>query len=125
MKSLPKNQGRTDQILGAMADMLTSLAIPNQKWSSEGIEHLSVTQEQKTGKQRPWDTEGLNWDDMSRDSLERLRRRDRANSESRSEEKQGDCGGRAVLLPAVDSSSGLCIDDLRLDIWTVCDSLTD
>ncbi|KAL1250098.1 hypothetical protein QQF64_021103 [Cirrhinus molitorella] len=78
MKSLPKNQGRTDQILGAMADMLTSLAIPNQKWSSEGIEHLSVTQEQKTGKQRPWDTEGLNWDDMSRDSLERLRRRDRA-----------------------------------------------
>ncbi|RXN11739.1 rho guanine nucleotide exchange factor 25-like isoform X1 [Labeo rohita] len=80
MKSLPKNQGRTDQILGAMADMLTSLAIPNQKWSSEGIEHLSVTQEQKTGKQRPWDTEGLNWDDMSRDSLERVRRRDRAIS---------------------------------------------
>lgn len=35
MKSLPKNQGRTDQILGAMADMLTSLAIPNQKWVSD------------------------------------------------------------------------------------------
>ncbi|KAI7794217.1 putative rho guanine nucleotide exchange factor 25-like, partial [Triplophysa rosa] len=31
-KPLPKNQGRTDQILGAMADMLTSLAIPNQQW---------------------------------------------------------------------------------------------
>lgn len=35
MKALPKNQGRTDQILGAMADMLTSLAIPNQKWVSD------------------------------------------------------------------------------------------
>ncbi len=42
MKSLPKNQGRTDQILGAMADMLTSLAIPNQKWVSDfcGLSHL-------------------------------------------------------------------------------------
>lgn len=35
MKALPKNQGRTDQILGAMADMLTSLAIPSQKWVSD------------------------------------------------------------------------------------------
>ncbi|KTG39480.1 hypothetical protein cypCar_00005628 [Cyprinus carpio] len=82
MKSLPKNQGRTDQILGAMADMLTSLVIPNQKWNSEGIEHLSMTQERKTGKQRPWETEGLNWDDMSRDSLERVRRRDRARNKT-------------------------------------------
>ncbi|XDV46122.1 hypothetical protein PO909_014072 [Leuciscus waleckii] len=82
MKALPKNQGRTDQILGAMADMLTSLAIPNQKWNSEGIEHLSVKQERKTGQQPPWDTEGLNWDDMSRDSLERVRRRDRAREQN-------------------------------------------
>lgn len=34
MKSLQKNQGRTDQMLGAMADMLTSVAMPNQQWVS-------------------------------------------------------------------------------------------
>lgn len=33
MKALQKNQGRTDQMLGAMADMLTSVAMPNQ-WVS-------------------------------------------------------------------------------------------
>ncbi|XP_010873420.2 rho guanine nucleotide exchange factor 25 isoform X2 [Esox lucius] len=35
MKALQKNQARTDQMLGAMADMLTSLALPNQQWSTE------------------------------------------------------------------------------------------
>lgn len=34
MKALQKNQGRTDQMLGAMADMLTSVAMPNQQWVS-------------------------------------------------------------------------------------------
>lgn len=34
MKALQKNQGRTDQLLGAMADLLTSVAIPNQQWVS-------------------------------------------------------------------------------------------
>lgn len=34
MKSLQKNQGRTDQMLGAMADVLTSVAMPNQQWVS-------------------------------------------------------------------------------------------
>ena len=36
MKALQKNQGRTDQMLGAMADMLTSVAMPNQQWVSGG-----------------------------------------------------------------------------------------
>lgn len=34
MKALQKNQGRTDQMLGAMADVLTSVAMPNQHWVS-------------------------------------------------------------------------------------------
>lgn len=34
MKALQKNQGRTDQMLGAIADMLTSVAMPNQQWVS-------------------------------------------------------------------------------------------
>ncbi|KAA0707178.1 Triple functional domain protein [Triplophysa tibetana] len=73
MKPLPKNQGRTDQILGAMADMLTSLAIPNQQWNTEGIEHLSVKKGQKISKQPSWDTEDLNWEDPSRRRVHRNR----------------------------------------------------
>ncbi|CAN9516123.1 unnamed protein product [Ophioblennius macclurei] len=38
MKALQKNQGRTDQMLGAIADMLTSVAMPNQPWLAEGGE---------------------------------------------------------------------------------------
>ena len=38
MKALQKNQGRTDQILGAMADVLTSVALPTQQW----VSYLSV-----------------------------------------------------------------------------------
>lgn len=34
MKALQKNQGRTDQMLGAMADVLTSVALPTQQWVS-------------------------------------------------------------------------------------------
>ena len=42
MKALQKNQGRTDQMLGAMADILTSLAIPSQQWVSGGSCFYSV-----------------------------------------------------------------------------------
>lgn len=34
MKALQKNQGRTDQMLGAMAEVLTSVVMPNQQWVS-------------------------------------------------------------------------------------------
>ncbi|XP_016112290.1 rho guanine nucleotide exchange factor 25 isoform X1 [Sinocyclocheilus grahami] len=125
MKSLPKNQGRTDQILGAMADMLTSLAIPNQKWNSEGIEHLSVTQEQKTGKQRPWDTEGLNWDDMSRDSLERVRRRDRANSYSAAGSEGSISTSVASLPPQASGSSAPNSPGSRRSVSTLKKWLTN
>lgn len=33
MKALQKNQGRSDQMLGALADM-PSVAVPNQQWVS-------------------------------------------------------------------------------------------
>uniref|UniRef100_A0A8C1Y404 Rho guanine nucleotide exchange factor 25 n=1 Tax=Cyprinus carpio TaxID=7962 RepID=A0A8C1Y404_CYPCA len=125
MKSLPKNQGRTDQILGAMADMLTSLAIPNQKWNSEGIEHLGVTQEQKTGKQRPWDAEGLNWDDMSRDSLERVRRRDRANSYSAAGSEGSISTSVASLPPQASGSSAPNSPGSRRSVSTLKKWLTN
>lgn len=34
MKAQQKSQGRTDQMFGAMADVLTSVAMPNQQWVS-------------------------------------------------------------------------------------------
>ncbi|KAG5836243.1 hypothetical protein ANANG_G00252510 [Anguilla anguilla] len=49
MKALQKNQGRTDQILGAMADMLTSLALPSQEWISESSEECPLVDEQRRG----------------------------------------------------------------------------
>ncbi|KAG1961420.1 rho guanine nucleotide exchange factor 25 isoform X2 [Pimephales promelas] len=125
MKSLPKNQGRTDQILGAMADMLTSLAIPNQKWNSEGIEHLSVKQEQKTGQQPPWDTEGLNWDDMSQDSLERVRRRDRANSYSAAGSEGSISTSVASLPPQASGSSAPNSPGSRRSVSTLKKWLTN
>uniref|UniRef100_A0A8C1GDP7 Rho guanine nucleotide exchange factor 25 n=1 Tax=Cyprinus carpio TaxID=7962 RepID=A0A8C1GDP7_CYPCA len=125
MKSLPKNQGRTDQILGAMADMLTSLVIPNQKWNSEGIEHLSMTQERKTGKQRPWETEGLNWDDMSRDSLERVRRRDRANSYSAAGSEGSISTSVASLPPQASGSSAPNSPGSRRSVSTLKKWLTN
>ncbi|XP_069043508.1 rho guanine nucleotide exchange factor 25 isoform X2 [Lepisosteus oculatus] len=38
MKALPKNQGRTDYILGAMGDILSSLALPSQQWAPDASE---------------------------------------------------------------------------------------
>lgn len=53
MKALQKSQGRTDQILGAMADMLTSLALPNQQWVSRTTSELSVIVHGNSHKQTP------------------------------------------------------------------------
>ncbi|GAA6077891.1 rho guanine nucleotide exchange factor 25 isoform X1 [Tachysurus ichikawai] len=74
MKPLQKNQGRTDHILGAMADMLSSLAMPSQHWSSEGTEELPVDGEQKAASQSQWDQERVEWEQASRDSPERGQR---------------------------------------------------
>ncbi|KAK3519148.1 hypothetical protein QTP70_018841 [Hemibagrus guttatus] len=70
MKPLQKNQGRTDHILGAMADMLSSLAMPSQHWNSEGTEELPVDGEQKAASQSQWDQERLEWEQASWESPE-------------------------------------------------------
>ncbi|KAG2468681.1 ARHGP factor, partial [Polypterus senegalus] len=45
MKALPKNSGRTDQMLGAMADILSSFALPGQQWLSEvAVEDSELTE---------------------------------------------------------------------------------
>ncbi|XP_054626582.1 rho guanine nucleotide exchange factor 25 isoform X2 [Dunckerocampus dactyliophorus] len=62
MKALQKNQGRTDQMLGAMADMLTSVVMPNQ-WLSEGGEpDLPSGEEERGPVQGHWEPEGLDWE---------------------------------------------------------------
>lgn len=66
MKALQKNQGRTDQLLGAMADLLTSVAIPNQQWLSEGSEtDLPSSEEEKGPLQGHWEPEGPEWEQQA------------------------------------------------------------
>ncbi|TDH10561.1 hypothetical protein EPR50_G00076680 [Perca flavescens] len=58
MKALQKNQGRTDQMLGAMADVLTSVAMPNQQLLSEGGEADPPSSEEEKGPvQGQWEWE--------------------------------------------------------------------
>ncbi|MEQ2274820.1 hypothetical protein XENORESO_012634, partial [Xenotaenia resolanae] len=66
MKSLQKNQGRTDQMLGAMADMLTSVAMPNQQLLSEGGEaDLPSSEAEKGPVQGQWDQDGPEWEQQA------------------------------------------------------------
>ncbi|XP_077574877.1 rho guanine nucleotide exchange factor 25 isoform X2 [Stigmatopora nigra] len=62
MKALQKNSGRTDQMLGAMADMLTSVAMPNQQWLTEGGEmDLPSNKEGRGSVQGCCDPEEQDW----------------------------------------------------------------
>ncbi|KAJ8257473.1 hypothetical protein GJAV_G00185970 [Gymnothorax javanicus] len=72
MKSLQKNQGRTDQALGAMADILTSLTLPQQQqWVSEARkERLLLAEEGQNAEQEDWAPGAVNWEQGSADSLE-------------------------------------------------------
>ncbi|KAL1020904.1 hypothetical protein UPYG_G00006200 [Umbra pygmaea] len=83
MKALQKNQARTDQMIGAMADMLTSLALPNQQWPTEDRDAATeppVGQEDTRSLEAPrqWDPPGIDdWEQGS--GLESGNRRDRAD----------------------------------------------
>ncbi|XP_077458102.1 rho guanine nucleotide exchange factor 25 isoform X2 [Stigmatopora argus] len=66
MKALQKNSGRTDQMLGAMADMLTSVAMPNQQWLLEGGEmDLPSSKEGRGAVQGCCDPEEQDWEQAS------------------------------------------------------------
>ncbi|XP_043968375.1 rho guanine nucleotide exchange factor 25 isoform X2 [Gambusia affinis] len=66
MKSLQKNQGRTDQMLGAMADVLTSVAMPKQQWVSErGEADLPSSEEEKGPVQGQWDQDAPGWEQQA------------------------------------------------------------
>ncbi|XP_035238197.1 rho guanine nucleotide exchange factor 25 isoform X1 [Anguilla anguilla] len=74
MRALQKTQGRTDQALGAMADMLTSVTLPRQQqqqWVSEARkERLLVAEEAQNAEQGDWGPGAVGWERGSSDSLE-------------------------------------------------------
>ncbi|KAJ8370059.1 hypothetical protein SKAU_G00100870 [Synaphobranchus kaupii] len=73
MKALQKNQGRTDQVLGAMADMLTSVTLPRQQqqWVPEvRKECLLVAEKGQNARQGDLVPGAEGWERGSSDSLE-------------------------------------------------------
>ncbi|KAF7209828.1 rho guanine nucleotide exchange factor 25 isoform X1 [Nothobranchius furzeri] len=77
MKAVQKNQGHTDQMLGAMADVLTSVAMPNQQWLSEGGEvDLPSSEEEKGPSQGRWEQDEPEWEQQATLNQERRERTD-------------------------------------------------
>lgn len=92
MKALQKNQGRTDQMLGAMADVLTSVAMPNQQWLSEGGEvDLPSCEEEKRPVQGQWEPEGLDWEQQASTT-------ENSDQSERTDAKPCECGFLFGLL---------------------------
>ncbi|XP_034028292.1 rho guanine nucleotide exchange factor 25 [Thalassophryne amazonica] len=101
MKALQKNQGRTDHMLGAMADMLTSLAMPSPQWISEEGETVFQSSEEKKGPfQGQWESEGLDWEAAT----ENPGRRHRTDSYSAAG-SEGSISTSVVSLPPQASGS--------------------
>ncbi|KAM9829267.1 rho guanine nucleotide exchange factor 25 isoform 4-T4 [Syngnathus typhle] len=93
MKAPPKNQGRTDQMLGAMADMLTSVALPNQAWLVEGGEaDLPSRREERGPVQGRWEPD---WE----------RCREGTDSYSTAAGSEGSISTSVASLPPLASSS--------------------
>ncbi|KAM9785529.1 LOW QUALITY PROTEIN: rho guanine nucleotide exchange factor 25 [Neosynchiropus ocellatus] len=96
MKALQKNPGRTDQMLGAMADVLTSVALPSTQWVSDsGTELHSSGEERGPAAGRP-DLEGT--DGTCPERAERTDSYSAAGSE-------GSVSTSVVSLPPLASSS--------------------
>ncbi|XP_036446801.1 rho guanine nucleotide exchange factor 25 isoform X1 [Colossoma macropomum] len=124
MKALQKNQGRTDQILGAMADMLSSLAMPNQQWNTEGSEEPVVDGEQKAAGQPRWDPEALEWEQASQDSPERGQR-DKEDSYSAAGSEGSISTSVASLPPQASGSSAPSSPGSRRSVSTLKKWLTN
>uniref|UniRef100_A0A3P9LYD8 Rho guanine nucleotide exchange factor 25 n=1 Tax=Oryzias latipes TaxID=8090 RepID=A0A3P9LYD8_ORYLA len=102
MKALQKNQGRTDQMLGAMADVLTSVAMPSQQWlSEEGEADLPSSKEEKGSVQDQWDQEGLEWEQLAKDTREGSEKTDSYSAAG----SEGSISTSVVSLPPQPSGS--------------------
>ncbi|XP_030279463.1 rho guanine nucleotide exchange factor 25 isoform X3 [Sparus aurata] len=123
MKALQKNQGRTDQMLGAMADMLTSVAMPNQQWLSEGGEtDLPSSEEEKGPAQGQWQSEGLEWEQQATENPER---RERTDSYSAAGSEGSISTSVASLPPQASGSSAPSSPGSRRSVSTLKKWLTN
>ncbi|XP_056279388.1 rho guanine nucleotide exchange factor 25 isoform X2 [Pseudoliparis swirei] len=122
MKALQKNQGRTDQMLGAMADMLTSVAMPNQQWLSEGVEADLPSSEQEKGPvQGQWEPE---WEQQAT-ATEKPERRDRTDSYSAAGSEGSMSTSVASLPPQASGSSAPSSPGSRRSVSTLKKWLTN
>ncbi|XP_061592137.1 rho guanine nucleotide exchange factor 25 isoform X2 [Cololabis saira] len=125
MKALQKNQGRTDQMLGAMADVLTSVAIPNQQWLSEGAESdLPSSEEEKGPVQGQWDQDGLEWE-LQTSATESPEDVERADSYSAAGSEGSISTSVASLPPQASGSSAPSSPSSRRSVSTLKKWLTN
>ncbi|XP_033485105.1 rho guanine nucleotide exchange factor 25 isoform X2 [Epinephelus lanceolatus] len=125
MKALQKNQGRTDQMLGAMADVLTSVAMPNQQWLSEGGEaDLPSSEEEKGPVQGQWEPEGLDWEQQAT-TTEIPERRERTDSYSAAGSEGSISTSVASLPPQASGSSAPSSPGSRRSVSTLKKWLTN
>ncbi|XP_072222566.1 rho guanine nucleotide exchange factor 25 isoform X1 [Leuresthes tenuis] len=125
MKALQKNQGRTDQMLGAMADMLTSVAMPNQQWLSEGGEaDLPSSGEEKGPAQGQWEQERLEWEQQAT-ATENPERSERTDSYSAAGSEGSISTSVASLPPQPSGSSAPSSPGSRRSVSTLKKWLTN
>ncbi|XP_032376901.1 rho guanine nucleotide exchange factor 25 isoform X2 [Etheostoma spectabile] len=125
MKALQKNQGRTDQMLGAMADMLTSVAMPSQQWLSEGGEaDLPSSKEVKGPVQGQWEPGGLEWEQQAT-TTENPERRQRTDSYSAAGSEGSISTSVASLPPPASGSSAPSSPGSRRSVSTLKKWLTN
>lgn len=123
MKAMQKNQGRTDQMLGAMADMLTSLAMPNQQWPTDGGEDPPASQEGTKGVEPgQCNAEELNWEQGSHADPEK---RDRTDSYSAAGSEGSISTSVASLPPQASGSSAPSSPGSRRSVSTLKKWLTN
>ncbi|XP_040910496.1 rho guanine nucleotide exchange factor 25 isoform X2 [Toxotes jaculatrix] len=125
MKALQKNQGRTDQMLGAMADVLTSVAMPNQQWLSEGGEaDLPSSEDEKGPVQGQWEPEGLEWEQQAT-TTENPEPRERTDSYSAAGSEGSISTSVASLPPQASGSSAPSSPGSRRSVSTLKKWLTN
>ncbi|XP_028265362.1 rho guanine nucleotide exchange factor 25 isoform X2 [Parambassis ranga] len=125
MKALQKNQGRTDQMLGAMADVLTSVAMPNQQWLSEGGEaDLPSSEEERGPVQGQCEPEGLNWEQQAT-TTENPEQRERTDSYSAAGSEGSISTSVASLPPQASGSSAPSSPGSRRSVSTLKKWLTN
>ncbi|XP_026223802.1 rho guanine nucleotide exchange factor 25 isoform X1 [Anabas testudineus] len=121
MKALQKNQGRADQMLGAMAEV-PPVAIPGQQWFSEGGEaDLPSSEEEKGPVQGLWETAGLEWDQQATTT----ERRERTDSYSAAGSEGSISTSVASLPPQASGSSAPSSPGSRRSVSTLKKWLTN